>query len=190
MFYPSYYTGLFQELPFLCPKHGDEIQYITLDLLGKSPTGCRYCGKELTKGENHYLWKGGISQLTFYVRSYLYDWKAKSIEAFNYKCGVTGNTIDAVHHLYSFNLILKETLDNLNLKIHSKINQYTDDEKSKIVAECLKLHDNYGLGIPLCKEVHDLFHELYGKGNNTPEQFEEFKTRYNIGEFTHQQCAS
>lgn len=29
-------------------------------------------------------------------------------------------------------------------------------------------------GITLCKDHHDMFHEIYGKGENTKEQFEEF----------------
>ena len=34
-------------------------------------------------------------------------------------------------------------------------------------------------GITLSKETHKLFHDVYGKGNNTLEQFEDFKEIFN-----------
>lgn len=41
--------------------------------------------------------------------------------------------------------------------------------------KCLKLHYKYGLGVCLTEELHKEFHNIYGKRNNTLEQYMEFK---------------
>lgn len=39
-------------------------------------------------------------------------------------------------------------------------------------------------GVPICKEIHQEFHNKYGRGGNVPEQFEEFcREKYGITDF-------
>jgi hypothetical protein len=46
-------------------------------------------------------------------------------------------------------------------------------------------HDEIA-GIPLRNQVHILFHKIYGRKNNTLEQFLEFKRSWEKGEFNEQ----
>lgn len=38
--------------------------------------------------------------------------------------------------------------------------------------------DKYPLGVCIRKDIHDLFHQLYGSGGNTEEQWESFIAKY------------
>ena len=137
---------------------------------------CNACGMVSFSGENHPNWKGGISSLCSYLRGCIFEWKKESFKQSNYKCIITGSIKNKViHHLYGFDKIVKETMNSLNLPVHQEINQYTKNELKSIEDLCLKLHYKYGLGVCICEEEHKLFHSMYGYGNNTPEQFEEFK---------------
>ncbi len=49
--------------------------------------------------------------------------------------------------------------------------------------ECKELRFDVDNGITLHRDIHDLFHSLYGLGYNTPSQFEDFKRRISLGEF-------
>jgi hypothetical protein len=82
-----------------------------------------------------------------------------------------------------FIIILKETLDNLNIPIYEEISKYDNETLEIIADECIRLHYKYGLGIVINNKLHDLFHKLYKKKNNTKEQFLEFITRLEDGEF-------
>lgn len=139
--------------------------------------GCPVCGSDKNSRENHFGWKGGVSPIYNYLRGEIRSWKKETIIKNNYKCDITGNRFDVVHHLYSFNKILIETLSNTNIDLRDKVEDYTDEELSIITKECLSLHNKYGVGVCLCKEEHDLFHSIYGYGGNTPEQYYEFKEK-------------
>ena len=175
------------KMEYICPKHPNIPQFKSINSLifgseGKG-TGCYYCGIEKRIGELNTEWKGGISSLNIYLREYITIWKKESMKNCNYLCVITGKKFNAIHHLYSFNKILKETLEELVLPIHKKINNYTNEEMNLIKDILIKKHSEYPLGVCLCKKVHNLYHKIYGKVDNTPEQFEEFKIRYNNGEF-------
>jgi len=180
------YEGNTSRLKYKCNKHPElgwqETNYANV----KKAKTCTKCIYENITGENHYLWKGGISPLHNYLRYKINDWKRDSLKEHDYCCGITevhSNKL-VVHHMYSFSSILDETLNELNLDIRNKVNLYSEDELILIEKLLLEKHYKYGLGIPLLPHIHNLYHKVFGRGNNTNEEFQEFKKRYELGEFT------
>ena len=129
-------------------------------------------------GDNSNLWKGGVTVLSQYARGGLFTWKTDTEKANNYKCVITGNPYDDVHHIVGFNIIFDEALSISKLPIYPEIGYYTMDELLHLRRISLDLHYKYGLGACLTEDVHKEFHRIYGYGDNTPEQFEEFKKNY------------
>ena len=127
-------------------------------------------------------WHGGITELNQHLRNLITPWITDSMKQCNFKCVLSGDKNWQVHHLKGFNIIVKQTLEELNLPIKPIIGDYTQQEMINIETRCLQLHYEL-LGVCLEKSLHTLFHCNYGYGENTPEQFEEFKTRYLSGEF-------
>jgi len=143
--------------------------------------GCPECGLESKSGKNAYQWKGGITALNHWLRKIITQWNKDSIANCNYKCILTGGKFDVVHHLKGFELIVKETLSELNLPVHSTLSEYNVEDLQLIKDKCLELHYRYGLGVCLSEELHILFHSVQGRGGNTPEQFYEFQENYKNG---------
>lgn len=134
-------------------------------------------------GKNNPNWRGGITALYFELRSEIKDWQKQSMEFCNYKCILTGKEFDNIHHLYPFRKIVDEVFEILQLNLHSQVKDYSEDEFKLILDKLHELHNKYGLGVCLSKEIHKLFHDTYGYTNNTLEQFEEFVNRYYNFEF-------
>lgn len=177
-----------EKMPYICSKHKDYgIQYTALlgVLLGYE--SCAECKKINYSGENHPMWKGGLKEIKMYLRSCIIDsWIKPSLRLTNYRCAITNinsNKI-AVHHLNkNFNEILLEVFKITSLEVKRKTGDYTLEELLILRNTCIDLHEKYGLGIPILREIHVFFHRLYGFNNNNKEQFEEFQTRWNNGEF-------
>jgi hypothetical protein len=180
----KYINGV-QKLKYLCPEHGEQEISLSSLLNGHQCTKCAYeqNGRDRL-GEKHPMWRGGLTELKIHLRQYISPWVSDSMKSCNYKCVITNERKDwEVHHLVSFNTIMYETLEYLRLEPKQYLSDYTYNELNLIDSKCLQLHYKYGLGVCLEKSIHALFHLEYGKGDNTPEQFEEFKERYLKGEF-------
>lgn len=179
------YRGTKNKLKYICKKHPNEIQEIEFRALYNQNQGCKFCALEKVSGENSVHWKGGISSLSAYLRTFLNDWKMESFKKCDYKCVITGKKSNGdfeVHHLLSVDLIIQKILSEINMELKPKISDYSKDEleilKNLFIKENNKLH-----GVVLDPKIHRLYHKIYGYGKNTPEQFEEFKERYKNGEF-------
>lgn len=136
--------------------------------------GCPECKRLSHIGEKSPSWKGGITPLHNKLRAEIGVWKRNSFIATQYKCiisGVKANVV--VHHLYPFNKIVEESLI-ISGVITFDITDYNYENYLKIVSCCTKLHDKYGLGVPLAKDIHEEFHSIYGKSDFTKENFYEF----------------
>jgi hypothetical protein len=176
------YINAHQKLKYICLKHPVKVQTTSYDSI-KRQGACHECYYENSSGENHWNWKGGKTELNLYLRNLLSDWKQESLKSTNYKCYLSGVKADLeIHHPYSFNKIIQDTVDELGLSIHKLIGDY-DSEDFKLLQRTFLIEHNKNLGIPLLPSIHTLFHNLYGY-NNTHEQFTEFKNRYENREFT------
>lgn len=138
-------------------------------------SGCKKCAILNHTGENHPNWKGGESEVIDILRKSLKEWKKQVLIRDEFKCQISGEKKDIViHHIYGFNLILLQASKNINVPILRQVSDYSNIEDFYLLQkEVQKLH-KIGDGITLSREIHNKFHSLYGKGDNTPEQFEEF----------------
>ena len=142
-------------------------------------------------------WKGGITPISDYLRKLpvVKQWKKDTYTRENNRCQLTGKHVHGgnsdVHHLYGFNMIVLEAHTINAIEIKQQVKDYTEDELKLLKEYVASWHKDTSNAVLLCDEVHDLFHNckdkdgnvLYGKGDNTPEQFEEFRERYLNGEF-------
>jgi len=184
------YTKCEDKLPFICLLHENyETQYISYTKLKNTNQGCIYCSKERWtqkySKENNPNWRGGISNTANYLRGLLKQWITNNLQLYNYKCVLTGyNGNLEIHHLYGFDLILQEVIEKLNFKLKGKINEYTIEQLKCLESIFIETHNNKAIGICLHPKIHKLFHKLYGRGKNTPEQFNEFINRLLSNEFS------
>lgn len=123
--------------------------------------------------ENHPNWKG-TTNLKLYLRSKITEWKKLSMENSNFKCVITGESFDAIHHLFPFHKIVDLALKELKTSKKEQINEYSIEELTLIENKIIDEHYRYPLGVCLTDSVHKEFHSKYGQINFSPEDFQEF----------------
>ena len=106
--------------------------------------------KSLLNKEDHWNWKGGINPVNDTIRKSLEYrlWRKACIERDNFTCQISRQ-------------------NGGDLEVHH-INNFADFPE-------LRLDINNG--ITMSKELHKLFHKIYGNKNNTREQLEEFLSK-------------
>ena len=121
------------------------------------------------------------SDISKYLRGQLQDWKIKSMKRCNYQCVLTGSKDFHIHHLYSFNQIVSDFFDNNpDFKI-KEFKDYTQDELNNLTLAFIVEHNKHPLGVCVKKNIHELFHSIYGRYHNTQEQWEKFSDNYRKG---------
>lgn len=147
--------------------------------------GCLH--KETCSGSGSYMWKGGITAIKEHLRHFTKQWDKEIRQKYNGYCCITGEKVNSrtgtVHHLFGFNMIIDQAHLENNIDFKSQVQDYSKEELEILENYVLEKHKNLENGVLLSKKIHKLFHRKYKYGNNTPEQFEEFKERYMAGEF-------
>lgn len=165
---------------FYCPE--GHLCLSTLYRLNKGKY-CWQCGVNKRSKEHHHRWQGGITELNIHLRLKTTKWKFESLKKYDFKCAVTGindGTLE-IHHLYPFHKIVKDTLEELNYPIKSKIGEYHTSELLKIEEVFSRRNDEL-LGVPITRKLHELFHSIYGYDNSAT-QFNEFVKLLDSGYF-------
>ncbi len=180
------YKNRLSPLNYICNKHKDYgVQTTSYQYLDRQDNVCKCCQYENSIGENSHNYKGGITPLSSYLRKIIKPWIFNSLKNCNFKCVITGieNHNLTVHHLYSFREILNETLQIIGLPLHSQVSSYTTEELTLLENKFLELHYQKGLGQPLLKPLHKLFHSYKGNLIIDNGEFKDFKQRYYNFEF-------
>ena len=129
-------------------------------------------------------YKGGITSISGHLKNLIEQWYSDCKQQANYTCELTGKVGRVnTHHLKAFSVIVLEAHKLHNIQVKSQVKDYTKEELHKLEEYVASWHKDNSNAVVLNEEVHILFHKKYGYGDNTPEQFKEFRERYIAGEF-------
>lgn len=140
--------------------------------------GCPQCAILKNSGDQHWNWNGGGHQETLEaLRHVIIPWKKASLKNSDYKCDISGLHTDdlVVHHATkNFRALVDDACANTNIPLLNKVADYSFEDRQTLEKELLRLNEECK-GIVMRRVYHDEFHSIYGKTNNTLEQYLEFK---------------
>ena len=126
----------------------------------------------MEKGQKNY------SRLGDFLRRNTTQWKKDSMEKCNFKCVISGGKNFQVHHISPVNVIIKDILEHLNINEKS-FNKYSESELANILS-AFKEKQNKQYGVCIDKDIHTLFHKMYGY-DTTAQQLSQFIQDYKNG---------
>lgn len=171
-----------QETPLLfkCNCCGKEFERTFATMRAKKAFKCFRCAHHLPSESQTDAYQA----MKNYFRGKLYLWK-KEILSTNLSCDITGVSYDLdVHHLNNFITILQQASENTGIPLDIQPQDLKNYGYSLEILEkeFMRLHQKIGMAVVLNRDIHILFHKIYGYKNNTPEQYNEFKEKYKKGE--------
>lgn len=122
--------------------------------------------------------------LTKFLRGQICQWKKRSMENCNYQCVLTKSKDFAIHHIVSFNIIVKNFISDNNIVLKENFEEYTTNELEQISEMFVAYHDQYPLGVCVERGLHELFHKMYGDINDE-EQWVVFVQKFNERKILH-----
>ena len=119
--------------------------------------------------------------LSKYIRGNIQYWKTASMKKCDYKCIFTGSKEYQIHHLYGVSNILNDVMTKYHFNKYENLSDYTEKELNHILMAFIEEQNKYPLGVCISKDIHVLFHSLYGQYYNTPEQWYQFEKDFKAG---------
>jgi hypothetical protein len=183
--FPNNYVDRTSKIKYSCSLGHTNIVALREFLKTKK---CYVCSKidliERISGANASNWQGGLTCLHDYILNKMNYWEKESIKQCNGKCVITGEKYDDIHHVYAFNLILRESINELNFILKENIGDYKKEDLKVIVNKVKEIHGRYPIGVCIKQKYHIKFHQMFGYGDTTPEMWYEFLDKVKSGEIS------
>lgn len=101
--------------------------------------------------------------LSKYLRGQNQQWKNDSMKSSNYECVLTGVKDFEIHHLYGVSNIINDIFKEFPQYANKSFSDYSEKDLSFILSHFLKIQSQYPLGVCVQKDLHTLFHSMYGQ---------------------------